>query len=270
MSAVALRARWAVADGLVLARRNLTHVRYVPEKLLDVTVQPLMFVVLFVYVFGGAIHVPGGSYRDYLMAGIFVQTLSFSSAASAISIAEDMAKGVVERLRSLPMARSAVLVGRTSADLAAACIGLTVLVATGLAIGWRVHSSVGAVLGALAILLLFAYAMSWVGTLLGLLVRAPDAAQGIMFMVVFPLTFVANTFVPTGTMPGWLQTIADWNPISAVTAAARQGFGNAAAIPTDPAWPLRHPAAAALIWSVVLLAVASTLAARRFRVATGG
>jgi ABC-2 type transport system permease protein len=268
VSAIAHRGRWAVADGLVLARRNLTHVRYVPEKLIDVTVQPLLFVVLFVYVFGGAIHVPGGSYRDYLMAGIFVQTLSFSSASSAISIAEDMAKGVVERLRSLPMARSAVLVGRTLADLAASCIGLTVLVITGLAIGWRVDASPLSVLAGLGILLLFAYAMNWVGTLLGLLVRAPDAAQGMMFLVVFPLTFVANTFVPTGTMPDWLQAIADWNPISAVTAAVRQLFGNVGAVPPDPAWPLRHPVVAALAWSVVLLVVSSVLAVRRFKVAT--
>jgi ABC-2 type transport system permease protein len=225
-------------------------------------------VVLFVDVFGGAIHVPGEHYRDFLMAGIFVQTLAFSSASSAISIAEDMAEGGVERLRSLPMARSAVLVGRTGAELAASVIGMAVLVATGLVLGWRIDAGAGSAVGAIAILLLFAYAMSWVGTLLGLLVRAPDAAQGIMFLVMFPLTFVANTYVPTGTMPDWLQTFADWNPISAVTAAVRQLFGNAGAAPADAAWPLQHPVVAAVAWSVLLLAVSSSLAVWRFKRAT--
>ena len=179
-----------------------------------------------------------------------------------------MAEGGVERLRSLPMARSAVLVGRTGAELAASVIGMAVLVATGLVLGWRIDAGAGSAVGAIAILLLFAYAMSWVGTLLGLLVRAPDAAQGIMFLVMFPLTFVANTYVPTGTMPDWLQTFADWNPISAVTAAVRQLFGNAGAAPADAAWPLQHPVVAAVAWSVLLLAVSSSLAVWRFKRAT--
>jgi ABC-2 type transport system permease protein len=267
---LAARLRWAVADGLTVAKRNLTHVRYVPEKLLDVTVQPLMFVVLFVYVFGGAIHAPGGSYRDYLMAGIFVQTLSFSSASSAISIADDMAKGVVERMRSLPMARSAVLVGRTGADLASAVIGLTVLVVTGLVLGWRMHDGVLPAVAGLGILLLFAYAMTWVGTLIGLVVRAPDAAQGLMFVFIFPLTFVSNSFVPTPSMPRWLQTVAEWNPLSAVTAACRELFGNATGTPPGAPWPLQHPVIAALGWSVLLLVVFSTLSVNRFRARTRG
>jgi ABC-2 type transport system permease protein len=259
--------RWAISDGLVITRRNLTHVRHVPEKLLDVTVQPIMFVLLFAYVFGSAISVPGGNYREYLMAGIFAQTMAFSTASSAVSISDDMAKGVIERFRSLPMSRSAVLLGRTGADLASNSLGLTVLVLSGLTVGWRMHNGVLQGVAGLALLLLFAYAMSWVGTLLGLLVRAPDAAQTIGFVVMFPLTFVANTFVPTQGMPTWLRTIAEWNPLSAVVAATRQLFGNPSG-GASTAWPLEHAVFAALIWCLLILAVALPLATYRYQRAT--
>lgn len=263
----ALRLRHALSDGVAIARRNLTHVRYVPEKLLDVTVQPVMFVLLFVYVFGSAITVPGADYVDYLMAGIFVQSMAFSSAGTAVSVADDLAKGVVDRFRTLPMARSAVLVGRTLSDLATGLIALAVLSVTGLLVGWRVDGSVASTIGAFALLLLFGFAMSWLGTLVGLFMRDPEAAQGAMFIVMFPLTFVANTFVPTGGMPDWLQPIADWNPISAVTAACRDLFGNPQALPADAPWPLQHPLLAAVLWSVGLIAICLPLAVRRYRTA---
>jgi ABC transporter DrrB family efflux protein len=263
------RLRWALSDGLVIARRNLTHVRHVPEKLLDVTLQPIMFVLLFAGVFGSAIAIPGGAdYIDFLMGGIFVQTLAFATASTAVGVADDMHNGVIDRFRALPMARSGVLLGRSTADLAASILGLVVLAITGLAIGWSIDSSVGEALAGFGILLLFAYAMSWLGTLLGLLVRAADAAQAVVFLVIFPLTFVANTFVPTSGMPEWLRTIADWNPISAIVAACRELFGNPTATPADAPWPLQHPVAAALAWIALVLIVCVPLTIRRYRVAT--
>ena len=264
----ATRLRYAVTDGLVVARRNLTHVRHVPEKLLDVTAQPLIFVLLFSYVFGSAIHVPGSGYRSYLMGGIFVQTMAFASMATALGMADDMAKGVIDRFRALPMARSAVLVGRTTADLAANLVALAVLAGTGLAVGWRLHASLASALAGLALLTLFGYAMTWVGTLVGLLVRAPDAAQTFGLMIVFPLTFVANTFVPTSGMPAWLRTIVDWNPISAVAAACRELFGNQPPGAAAGAWPLEHAVPAAFAWCLAMIAVCLPLAVRRYRTAT--
>jgi ABC transporter DrrB family efflux protein len=259
------RLRWALADGWTVARRNLSHVRHMPEKLMDVTLQPVIFVLLFTYVFGSAIRIPGGgSYKEFLMAGIFAQTLTFTCAGTAISMADDMSKGVVDRFRSLPIARSAVLVGRTAADLVTGMIGLAVLVTTALAVGWRVHDGLGRAVAGLLLLLLFGYAMSWLGTLVGLVVRDPESAQQVMFLVAFPLTFVANTFVPTQGMPAWLRAVADWNPLSAVVGAVRHLFGNAPLPATGP-WPTQHPVPAALLWSFGILAVCLPLAVRRYR-----
>jgi len=262
------RLRWALADGWTVARRNLSHVRRVPEKLLDVTLQPIIFVLLFAFVFGSAIAVPGGgSYREFLMAGIFAQTMAFAAATTAVSVATDMSKGLIDRFRSLPMARSAVLTGRTVADLVASLLGVTVMALCGLAVGWRAHNGLLPTLAAFGLLLLFGFAMTWLGTYIGLLVRAPETAQVLMFVVMFPLTFVANTFVPTAGMPTWLRTVADWNPLSAVVAACRQLFGNpTAAVPAaDLALPLQHPVLASLAWSLLILAVFVPLAVRRYR-----
>jgi ABC transporter DrrB family efflux protein len=259
------RLRWALVDGWTVARRNLTHVRHMPEKLMDVTVQPVLFVLLFTYVFGSAIEVPGsGSYKEFLMAGIFAQTLTFTCAGTAISMADDMSKGVVDRFRSLPIARSAVLVGRTSADLVTGLIGLAFLVGTALVVGWRVHEGLPRALAGLAILMLFGFAMNWLGTLVGLIVRDPESAQQVMFLVAFPLSFVANTFVPTEGMPSWLRIVANWNPLSSVVGALRQLFGNAP-VPTTGPWPVQHPVPAALLWSFGILGVCLPLAVRRYR-----
>ena len=265
---LATRARWAIADSLALAQRNLTHVRHVPEKLIDVTLQPLIFVLLFAYVFGDAIDVPDGSYHEYLMGGVFVQTLAFGIMGTAVGLADDMTNGVIDRFRSLPMARSAVLAGRTLADLAASVIALAVLAGAGLAIGWGIHAGIGSALAGFALLLLFAYAITWAGALLGLLVRTPDAAQGIVFVAIFPLTFLANTFVATDDLPDGLRQFAEWNPISAIVAACRDLFGNAAGMPAQAAWPLEHAVPVAVGWCVLLLAVCAPLAVRRYRVVT--
>jgi ABC-2 type transport system permease protein len=265
---VATRFRWAVGDCLALTKRNLTHVRHVPEKLIDVTLQPLMFVLLFAYVFGGAIHVSDGSYHEYLMGGIIVQTLAFAIMGTAVGLADDMGKGVVDRFRSLPMARSAVLAGRALADMLSNLIALAVLVVAGLIVGWGIHDGVGSAIAGFALVLLFAYAMTWAGILLGLLVRSPDAAQGFVFVVIFPLTFLANTFVSTQDLPSGLREVAEWNPISAVVAAVRDLFGNPTGLPADAAWPLEHAIPVSIGWSLAILAVCVPLAVRRYRAAT--
>jgi ABC-2 type transport system permease protein len=265
---LATRLRWELSDGLVLARRNLAHVRQIPEKLIDVTVQPLVFVLLFAYVFGGVIAVPGGSYREYLVGGVLVQTLAFGIMGPAMSIATDLTEGIVDRFRSLPISRAAYLLGHLLAELGAASIALLVMVGSGLIVGWRIHEDVPHALAAFGVLLLFANAMLWLGTLLGVSVRSPDAVTGVAFIVMFPLTFLANAFVPAAGLPDGLQQIAEWNPVSAVIAATRTLFGNPTATPADAAWPLQHPVVAAVGWCVVLLAIAVPLTVWRFRART--
>jgi ABC-2 type transport system permease protein len=265
MTALATTARFGLSDSLVLAKRNLSHVRQIPEKLIDVTIQPLMFVLLFAYVFGGAIAVPGGSYHEYLMGGIFVQTLTFGVMGPAMSMATDLGEGVLDRFRSLPMARSAFLVGHVLAEFAAALLGLTVMTLAGLIVGWHIHTDVPHALAGFGLLALLAFTMLWVGMLLGTIVRSPDAAQGIVFIVIFPLTFIANAFVPAGTLPDVLQHVSDWNPVSAWAAALRTLFGNPTATPADAAWPLQHPVASGLLWCVAILAVVVPLAIAAYR-----
>jgi ABC transporter DrrB family efflux protein len=265
---IAARLRWQLRDTLVLARRNLAHVRQIPEKLIDVTLQPLMFVLLFAYVFGRVIHVPGG-FHQYLFGGVAVQTLAFGMMGPGVAIATDLREGVVDRFRSLPIARSSYLLGHLLAELAAATLAIVVLSASGLLIGWRIHTDLPHALAGFALLIALAATMIWIGTLLGLLVRSPDAVQGLAFVVVFPLTFIASAFVPIGGLPGGLRTFAQYNPISAFAAAARTLFGNPAATPAGSPWPLEHPVLASVIWCVALLCIAvpGTLAAFRRRTA---
>jgi ABC-type polysaccharide/polyol phosphate export permease len=259
-----------VADSLVLMRRNLEHVRQIPEKLIDVTLQPIMFTLMFTYVFGNVIAIPDGSYREYLIGGVLVQSVGFGIMGPATSIATDLREGVVDRFRSLPMARPAYLVGHILAELAASSIGVTVLCLSGLLVGWRIHTDIPHAIAGFGLLMLFVFAMLWTGTALGLLVRSPDAAQGVVFMVVFPATFLASTFVPIAGLGPTLRSIASWNPISAIAAGVRTEFGNPTAQPPDPAWPLQHPALASLLWCAVILAVMVPLALRAFRTRTTG
>lgn len=263
------RLHWAFADGLTVTRRNLAHIRRVPEKLLDVTLGPIMFVLLFAYVFGSAIRIPGGgSYREFLLPGIFAQSIAFLSITTAVGVANDMQKGIIDRFRSLPMARSAVLVGRTVADLVQSVLGQAVMATCGLIVGWRAHHGLVQTLAGFGLLLLFGFAMTWLGTFIGLMVRTPETANSLGFVILFPITFIANTFVPTEGMPPALRTVADWNPLSATVAACRQLFGNPGAAALSDAWPLRHPVAASLGYSLLLLAVFIPLAVRRYRTAT--
>ncbi len=255
-----------LGDGMVLAKRNLIKIKRVPDLIVFSTLSPIMFVLLFAYVFGSAIKVPGVSYREFLMAGIFTQTMLFGATITGSGLAMDLQKGIVDRFRSLPIARSAVLVGRTTSDLVNNVLVIAVMSATGLLVGWRIRSSVWEALAGFGLLLLFAYAFSWVSAVGGLLVRTPEVFNNASFIGVFPLTFIANTFVPSSTLPGPLRVVAEWNPISAVTQAARELFGNTSPVAPQPdAWPLQHPVLASFLWIVVILAVFVPLAVSRYK-----
>jgi ABC transporter DrrB family efflux protein len=257
----------ATTDGLVMAKRNLIKVKRIPDLLIFTTIQPVMFVLLFAYVFGGAIHPKGVNYREYLMAGIFTQTVAFGSAITAIGLADDLQKGIIDRFRSLPMARSAVLVGRTTSDLFNNVVVMIVMSICGLLVGWRIHRGFGFALGAYGIMFAFAFAMSWVSATIGLSVRSVEVAQSAGFIWLFPLTFMSNAFVPTDTLPGWLQAVANWNPMSAVVAAARSLFGNQGTAPIPNAWSMQHPELTALGWSLLLLVIFIPLSVRKYRAA---
>jgi len=259
--------RWQLQDSLVLARRNLAHVRQIPEKLIDVTVQPLMFVLLFAFVFGGVIHIPEGSYHAYLLAGIAVQTLAFGMMGPGTSISTDLGEGIVDRFRSLPMARCAYLLGHLLAELTASVLAITVISLSGLLIGWRINTDPLHAAAGFGLLVLISLTMIWIGTMLGVLARTPDAVQGAVFVVVFPLTFVACAFVPLAGLPSGLRAVADYNPISAFAAAVRTLFGNPTAITHGAPWPLEHPVLASVLWCAALLlaAVPATLWAFRRR-----
>ena len=214
---------WAVADGLVLAKRNLVQIPRVPELLVFATIQPVMFVLLFRYVFGGAIDVGGTSYVDFLMAGIFVQTVAFGAMTTGIGLAEDLQKGLVDRFRSLPMSRSAVLTGRTIADLARNAFVVVVMLVVGLLVGFRPEAGPLGWAAAIGLLLLFSFAFSWIAATLALLVRSVEAVQQASFICLFPLTFASTAFVQTDGMPGWLRAFADHQPLTQIIDTVR-GF----------------------------------------------
>jgi len=216
--------RYAISDTLVLAKRNFLRIPRAPDLLLAFTVQPLMFVLLFAYVFGGAISTPGHSYIDFLIPGILVQTMSFGGFVTALGIAEDLKKGLIDRFRSLPMSRAAVLAGRTLADIATNVIQIVVMLGVGLIIGFGFSTSVPEIVLGLLILLIFGYAFSWIFAFMGLVSSSPEAAQSLGFIVIFPLTFVSSAFVPPETMPAALQWFAEWNPFSIVVNAIRALF----------------------------------------------
>jgi ABC-2 type transport system permease protein len=256
---------WAVSDSLVLTWRSLARIAREPETLMDVTVQPLMFVLLFAYVFGGAIGLPGGgSYHEYLIGGMFGMGIAGSAPGTAVALVADMKEGIIDRFRSLPMSRAAVLLGRTTADLLTQVIGGLVIAVAGLAVGWRIHTGPADALAAFGLALLFGYAFTWGGVCLGMVLRSVEAAQQLGFILFLPLTFVSNAFVPTQGMPAWLRVVADWNPFSAVAAACRQLFGNPNPSALVQAWPMQHPELATLLWSVVALVVFVPLAVRMY------
>lgn len=256
------------SDSIVFARRNIEHIRQIRVKLTEVTVQPLMFVLLFGFVFGGAIKVPGGGYREYLIGGILIQSLAFGMMGPATAIATDLQEGVIDRFRVLPTRRSAYMLGHYLAELAGAALSIVVLLTTGYIIGWRPHTDALHFLEALALLIAFSSAMIWLGLWLGALVRSPDAVMGIGFVIVFPVTFLSNAFVPLKTLPDALQWIAIWNPVSVLVAAVRTLFRNPVAAATKHAWPIDHPVLAAWVYTIGLLTLGYLIAQRRYRVRT--
>ena len=258
----------AVTDTVVITRRNLLRNIRLPQVLLFSTVQPVMFLLLFTYVFGGAIGgaIPaaaGGKYVNWLIPGLLVQVAAFGAGQTAIGLTEDLSKGVIERFRSLPMARSAVLAGRTLADLIRNGFVIGLMLAVGFLIGFRWQTDVFGMLGGLVVAMVFAYALSWVMASIGLAVKSPEAAQAAVFLPVFPLVFASSVFVPTATMPAWLQTFADNQPIT-VTVNALRGLilGNAALEPGQTAFGF---VAWSLAWSVGIIAVFAPLAVRIYR-----
>ena len=261
-------ATMAIADGLVVAKRNLIKIKRVPDLLIFTTIQPIMFVLLFAYVFGGAISVEGGNYREFLMAGIFTQTVAFGSSFTSIGLADDLQKGIIDRFRTLPMARSAVLVGRTASDLVNNLISVFVMSMCGLLVGWRIRDGFWSAVAGFALLLFFAYSMSWIAAWIGLAVKTVEVAQSAGFIWLFPMTFLSNAFVPLETLPGWLQPVAEWNPISSVVAAVRDLFGNTNGDPPGGSFPVEHPVATAFGWSVLILVVFVPLSVRKYRAAT--
>jgi ABC-2 type transport system permease protein len=256
----------AAADTVVITKRNLIKIKRVPDLLVFTTLSPIMFVLLFAYVFGSAINVPGVGYKEFLIAGIFAQTVVFGSTFTGYSLAEDLQKGIIDRFRSLPMAPSAVLFGRTLSDVLNNVISLIVMALTGLVVGWRIRSSVLEALVGFVVVLVFAYAISWVMAYVGLLVRTPEIVNNAAFIVIFPLTFIANTFVPTNNLPGPLKAFANWNPVSSVTQAAREQFGNTSPqFPAPDVWAMQHALAYTFIWVVLILAVFIPLSIRQYR-----
>ncbi len=264
--------RGLLHDVWVIARRGLLHMRRQPEQLSDATIQPIMFVVMFAYVFGGAIAIPGtdtGSsqaYREFLMGGIMAQTLVFTAFGVALSIANDRKNQAVDRFRSLPIANGAVLGGHAVASVIKALLPIALMSITGYIIGWRIRGTLLETLGAYALMIAFAFAMIWIGVLLGSLASTPEGVNGIAFVVLFPLTFVASTFVPLSSMPEPLQTIAAWNPITTLADALRDLFGNpnTPIEPGDP-WSISNPILYTWIWIIAIVVICAPLAVRVYK-----
>ena len=253
-----------LTDVWVLTKRSIARIRREPETLSDVTIQPVLFVLMFAYVFGGAIGGVGDNYHAYLISGMLGMTLAQTAPGTAVAIVSDMETGLIDRFRSLPMSRAAVLTARTIADLLTQVIGGVVVALVGLAIGWRIDNGAGNAIEAFALALLFGYAFTWVGVCLGMVLRSPEAAQQTGFIIFLPLTFISSAFVPTQSMPGWLQPVAEWNPMSSLAAACRQLFGNPNPAALVHAWPAQHPELAVLCWSLALLVIFAPLAVRLY------
>lgn len=257
--------RHTLAETGTLAWRSLRQIPRSPEKLMDVTLQPVLFTLMFVYVFGSVISVPGGgSYREYLIAGMFAQGMLGPLFGIAVGMADDVQSGIVDRLRALPIARISLLAGRALAELLKLVFGLAVLTAVGLLVGWSPHGSVGETVGAYALLTLWSFAGIWVGTWIGLIARDAETAQQLGFTALFPLMFLSAVFIPIGHLATGLRQFAEWNPLTAVATAARTLFHNPVP-PSGSSWPVEHPVLATVGWSLLLIAVFAPLAVRRFR-----
>jgi ABC transporter DrrB family efflux protein len=255
----------ATTDSLLIGWRNLKRIPRIPELAIFAILQSIMFVLLFAFVFGGAILIPGGGdYKSFLMPGIFAQTIVFAAGTTAIGMTDDVAKGIVDRFRSLPIAHSAVLTGRTFSDVIYNAGILFVLMATGFVIGWRVDTGLGSLIAGFGLLLLFAYAMVWLGVFLGMSVPTVEVGQQVIFTVLFPITFISTVFVPLEALPTWLQPIAEWNPTSTLTNALRELWGNPNPS-TSTSLATTEPVLVTLVWVVIFIVVFAPLSVRKFR-----
>jgi len=255
-----------LSDGWVTTKRNVLKIRRVPDILVFTLIQPIMFVLLFTYVYGGVIDIPGSSYVEFLMAGIFAQTVVFGSTYSGSAMAQDLKDGIIDRFRTLPMSPAAVLVGRTNGDMLINASSMVVMMITGFIVGWRIRSSFGEALFAVVLLLLFAYAFSWVMAYIGMRVRSPEIINNVSFLILFPLTFISNAFVPSDTLPTPLRVFAEWNPVSALVQAARELFGNVPeGIPAGDTWTAQNPVLTVLIGLAVMLVIFVPLSIRKFQ-----
>lgn len=253
------------SDGWVTTKRNLIKIIRVPDILFFTLLQPIMFVLLFTYVYGGVVDIPGSSYAEFLMAGIFAQTVVFGSTFSGSAMAQDLKDGIIDRFRTLPMNPAAVLIGRTNGDMFINAASMAVMMLTGFIVGWRVRSSFGEAVLAVGLILLFAYAFSWVMSYVGMSVRSPEIINNVSFLILFPITFISNAFVPSSTLPGPLRAFAEWNPVSALVQSSRELFGNVApGLPVGDAWTAQNPLATVLIGVAVMLAVFVPLSVRKF------
>lgn len=259
----AVRARWAVSDSLVMAHRNLLRLVYEPEEVVLALLVPVMMALVFGYVFADAMAGDPAKYREFLLPGIFAQTMLYGIAGTATSVATDVQRGVVDRFRSMPTARSAVVTGRSIADMLRGLADVALIIGCGLLIGWRWHDGLLAATAAIGLILLLRLAFTWVGIYLGLVVRTPDAASLAVYPAAFPLTVLSNVFVAPEQMPAWLGAVAEWNPLTATVAATRDLFGNPG-FATD-SWVSEHALPLAVVWPAVLLAVFVPLSVRRYR-----
>lgn len=245
-----------LSDALVITKRNLLHVARTPELLVFATIQPIVFVLVFRYVFGGAIQVPGGRYVDYLIPGIIIQAVVFGAPSTSVGLAEDMSRGIIDRFRSLPMARSAVLAGRTLADLVRNVFVVALMVVVGVLVGFRFHNGVLPGLTAMVVALLLGYALSWAFAWVGLCVANPEAAQLVGLLPIFPLVFASSVFTPIETMPGWLQGFAEVQPVTRAANSVR-ALTQGGPVSADLAWTA--------LWIVAILGAVVPLAVRRYR-----
>lgn len=255
-----------VSDGWIATRRNVYKLRRDPEIFIFSLIQPIMFVLLFNYVFAGAIQVEGGDYTQFLMAGIFAQTIVLSSTYSGSAMAQDLKDGIIDRFRTLPMSSAAVLIGRTFGDLVINGSSLIVMMLTGFVIGWRIDSSLPEAALAILLLLFFSYAFSWVMALIGMSVKSPEIINNVSFLVLFPMTFLSNAFVPSETLPGPLRVFAEWNPVSALIQSTRELFGNVpAGIPAGDSWLQQNPLTTVFAALILMLVVFVPLSIRKFK-----
>lgn len=252
-----------IVGGWALIGRHIRHIRRVPQKLLSVTIMPVVFVLAFGYVLGSAMEVPGVEYREYFMAGVFAQVMVAGMTTTGVGVCEDLNNGLMDRFRSLPMSRSAVLIGRTVSDLLLSAIACVVMSVVGYAIGWRIHGSFWSNLAGFGLLLFLGFVAIWGGALLGLVLRSGEAVGSLGFVIVMPFMFLSSAFIPLDGLPGWLRAIAQWNPLTAVTDECRRLWGNSTTARGD-GFAAEHPGVVALVVLVVMFALIVPAAVRSF------